>query len=429
MRTLFFSTLLIFNFIFLRAADLPPLTFADLIDTALENNPETRAIWWKAKKAEANLCLAKGAYYPRLDLETSVTHGREFRYINGPDVNYTYLSADIVLGWMLYDFGERSANCEAARWALIAADWQYNLVLQKVILDVLSRGYSVLHAEESLAASLVSCREAAFMLESAKELHTAGLSPVSDVDSSEAAFFQMQIAWLERRHLLDVEKGKLALALGLSAFEKLELEKITQVPEAFCHAQEDLLELALQRRADLAARQAKVAESRSFERKAAAEYRPKLYFSAKGGGDRAVHDRANGSHYRIALNFDVPLFNGFENIHKLQMRRADVQISEEELASLNLEISFEILKYSNQMQTLQEMYAYASQHLKSAERAYLGKLEMYKSGEQRIFEVSSALEQLAEARILYSDIKTRWLASGAYLAFSTGTLLEETPCY
>ena len=355
--------------------------------------------------------------------------GGNSEYINGPDVNYTYLSADFVLGWMLYDCGERDANLEAAKCALIAADWQYNLALQKVILDVLSRGYSVLHAEESLASLAISCREAAFMHESAKHLHFTGLSPVSDIDSAESTYSQMQIAWLEQRHLLDVEKGRLALTIGLPPFEKLELEKITDIPEQFSCAQEKLLDSALQRRADLMARQAKVAEAKSFEKKAASEFRPKLYFSAKGGGDRAVHDRANGLHYGIALNFDVPLFDGFENIHKLQMRRADVRISEEELASLNLEISFEILKYSNQMQTLQEMYAHAMRHLKSAEKAYLGKLEMYKSGEERIFEVSAALKTLSQARILYSDIKTRWLASSAYLAFSTGTLLEEVPCY
>lgn len=425
MRTLFLSLLLIFNNISLHAA---PLTFADLIDIALENNPETRAVWWKAKRAESQEGIAKSAYYPSLDIETSVTHGREFRYINGPDVNYTYLSADLVLGWMLYDC-ERQANVEAARCALIAADWQYNFTLQKVILDVLSRAYSVLHAEECLEAALISCREAEFMFEVAKELHLAGLSSITDVDSLEAAYSQMQIQMLEQRHLLAVEKGKLAVVLGMEAFEKLELEKITQIPQQFCQAQEVLLQQALQRRADFAARQAKVSEAKHLERKTAAERLPKLYIGAKGGGDRALHDHANGLHYQISLNFDIPLFDGFENIYKLQSRRADVLISEEELLALNLEISLEILKYSNQMQTLQEMYGHASRYLQAAMRAYAGKLETYKAGEERSYEVALALKALAGARILFSDIKTRWLSCSAYLAFSTGTLLMEDPCY
>lgn len=424
MRTLFLFLLLSFNFT-LSAA----LTFPDLIDIALENNPETRAVWWRAKKAESAVGLAKSAYLPSVDIEAAATHGREFKYINGPDVNYTYLSADIVLGWMLYDCGERNANTDAARWALIAADWQYNFTLQKVILEVLSAGYSVLQREENLEASLISSREAAFMLEVARELHSAGLSPISDVDLAEAASSQMQIQVLEQRHLLDVEKGKLALALGMTAFEKLELEKIPVIPLQFCQAQEGLLELALARRADFAARQAKVCEAKSLEKKASSEYGPKWFFSAKAGGDRAIHDRANGLHYGVALNIDIPLFDGFENIYKLQARRADVLISEEELTALNLEISLEILKYSSQMQTLQEMYEHAGRYLQSAERAYAGKLEMYKAGQERSYEVSAALRSLSQARILFSDIKTRWLASSASLAFSTGTLLTEDLCY
>lgn len=417
MRQTFLLLLTFLTFVSLSAESVA-LTFADLIDIALENNPETKAVWWKAKRAEANVGSAKSAYYPRIDLETSVTHGREFKYINGPDINYTYLSADFILGWMLYDFGERRASYEAAKCALVAADWQYNLALQKVILEVLSKGYSVLHAEETLEAARISCQEAAFMFGAAQELYYAGLSPISDVDSSEAAYFQMQIQMLQQKQLLDMEKGKLALALGLSAFEKLELEKMTQVPDLFCQVQNELFEQAVQKRADFAVRQAKVAEAKSLEKKTAAEFRPKVFFSAKGGGDRAVHDRANGLHYGVALHFDVPLFDGFETIHRLQMRRADVQISQEELSSLNLEISFEVLKYSNEMLSLQEMYGLSSHYLKSAEKAYLGKMEMYKAGEEKIFEVSAALMNLAKARILFSDIKTRWLASSAYLAFS-----------
>lgn len=422
-------SLLFLIFIFTGSLNAAPLTFPDLIDIALENHPDTRAVWWRAKRAESLVGQAQSAYYPQVGIETSVTHGREFRYINGPDVNYTYLSADLVLGWMLYDFGMRAAEIEAAKWALIAADWQYNLALQKVILEVLSRGYSVLHAEEALEASLISSREAAFMQKASQELYHAGLISISDVETADATYSQMQITLLERRHHLEVEKGRLAITLGRCAGEKLELEKITHVPPVFCQLQEDLVEIALQRRGDWMAKQAKVLEYQNLERKTKAEYCPKLYFSAKGGGDRAVHDKANGLHYGISLNFDLPLFDGFENCYKLQARRADVLISEEELAALNLEIAFEILNYTSQLKTLQEMYAHAGTYLAAAEKAYRGKMEMYQVGEEGIFEVSNALKQLAEARIVLSDIKTRMLTSSVYLAFSTGALLEEDSCY
>lgn len=422
------TLILCLNCFYLSALESSPLTLAELIDTALENNPYTKKVWWQAKRARVAADLTKSAYYPRVDLETFAEHGRDFKYLNGPDTTYTIVGADLILGWMLYDFGVRSAEFEAAKCALVAADWQYNQMLQKVMLDVLERAYAVLHGEEALAATLISCKEAAFMLEIARELNLAGLNPISDVYSSEADYSELQIKMLELRSRLEVERGRLLLILGLSPFDTIELAKIHQLPGQFEPMQDQLLQIAKGKRADLFAKQAKISEEEHLQKKIAAEMRPKLFFSGRAGVNHAFQDRANGGQYGAVLHLNFPLFDGYENCYKLQMKRADVKISEEEVAALELEISFEILKYSTEMQAMQEMFIQAELYLQNSEKAYEGVKEMYKAGIERMSAVSIAHEQLAAARILYSDIKTRWLTSAAYLAFSIGAL-EDNPCY
>ena len=101
-----------------------PLTITELVDIALENNPSTQQAWWNANRAAAALGSAKSAYYPKVDVEGIAQNGRDFKFINGPDTDYTILGGDLVLSLMLYDYGARKANVNAAKMSLLAANWQ-----------------------------------------------------------------------------------------------------------------------------------------------------------------------------------------------------------------------------------------------------------------------------------------------------------------
>src|SRR5262249_36920698 len=125
-----------------------PVTLGELVDYALQNHPATREAWWNAQRAAAVVGNAKSNYYPKLDLEAYATHGRDFKFLNGPDTNFTILGADILLSMMLYDFGETKASVKAAKNALIAAHWQTDASIQKVMIDVLENSYALLHAQE-----------------------------------------------------------------------------------------------------------------------------------------------------------------------------------------------------------------------------------------------------------------------------------------
>ena len=48
------------------------LTLADVVSTALANNPLTREAWLNARTAEANLGSRRSAYYPEVDINASL---------------------------------------------------------------------------------------------------------------------------------------------------------------------------------------------------------------------------------------------------------------------------------------------------------------------------------------------------------------------
>jgi outer membrane protein len=399
-----------------------PLTLAELVDIALKNHPSTQLTWWNANRAASAVGSAKSAYYPKVGLEANATHGRDFKFINGPDVNYTIVGADLVLSMLLYDFGGRSAGVNGAKMALLAANWQTDWTIQKVMVKVLENAYSTLHAQEVFQATLSSLADAENVFKTAKELNRTGLTPVSDVYTSQAALSQMKMELSQQKALLDIQKGKLAACLGLRTTTPLELAELDTIQAVQKLPIDELIALALNQRADLLSKQAGLSESIYNKDKAAAAHGPKIHFTGRGGADHAFHDKANAAHYQVSLNVDLPLFMGFETMYNNCMAYAETQMAEEELAELQLNISLEVLACSRSLEAAEEMLPEAEENLTCSTKAYESVLDRYKAGKETIASMSNAQRQLAAARIRYSDVKTRWLASIANLAYATGTL-------
>lgn len=407
-----------------------PMTIAELVDIALENNPSTRQAWWNAQRAAAGLGSAKSSYYPQITFDASVNHGRDFKFINGPDTNYTIVGADILLNLLLYDFGERCANVEAAKNALTAAGWQNQVAIQKVLIEVLDNTYAALHADETVRYSTISLKEAEKVLQAAKELNRTGLMPVSDVYTAQANFSQMKMALAQHKAQLDVRKGRLAATLGLSPDTPLELAQVDALPEPPKEALSCLIDLALKQRSELMAMQARSAEAFARQKAANAANYPTISFFGRGGANHAVDDHTNAGQYLLAVNLEMPIFTGFDLTYKNRMAYANTQMTLEEQAKLELDIALEVLTSSRTLQATTEMLPYAEDNLQNAQKAYESVLAKYQAGKERITDVSYALEELAQARISYSDVKTRWYLAIANLAYSTGSLIPymESPC-
>lgn len=425
MKKLFLIASILLTTLFPLAASTPidhPLTIAELIDIAMENSPTTRQTWWNARRASAALGSARSTYYPTANIETFIQNGRDFKFINGPDTSYTIAGADLLVSLLLYDCGGRSANVEGARMALLAANWQNDWNIQKILVKVLENAYQMLHAQEIVLAAKSAYEDAHTILKTAQELNRAGLVPISDVYTAQAALSQMKMDLTLQNALLDIQKGKLASSLGLTATTDLELAPLNEELVTQCNTTEVLIDMAMQQRGDLMAKQARVLETFANKDRARADYAPNLTFFGRGGYNHAFHDRTDGAQYQVTVNLEIPIFNGFDTLYKNRMAYADMHISSEELAELQLTIALEVLTYSRTVQAAQEMFCDAKTNLEISQKAYEGTLDRYKAGKDRIADISFAQRQLAAARVRYSDVKTRWLVSLANLAYATGTL-------
>lgn len=399
-----------------------PLTLSEVVDIALENNPSTRQAWWRAQRAAAALGSAKSAYYPRLDIVGNATHGQDFEFINGPNREFSRVQGDLVLGLILFDFGQTAASVRSAKAALAAACWYSDWSLQQVMIRVIDEAYSTLQAQANLQAALTSLEDAEKMLYTATELNRVGLRAITDVYTSRATFAQMKIEVAQKSAQLDIQRGKLATRMGLEADTCIELACLDSVPPPQAECLDALFQCANERRSDVMAKHAKLLESKAVVDKTKAAFWPKIAFAGRGGAEHYFSKPSQAAHYDVAIKLDIPIFDGFDKIYKHRQALADMRVSALELADLELDIALEVLTHSRTLKATQEMSVFAQENLDNALLAYEGVLSKYQSGHIGIAEVSNALRQLAFARLRFSEIRTRYFVSMANLAYATGTL-------
>lgn len=417
--TFFFKT----HFLFGGEYDFSqPKTLSELIDVALQNNPFTKQAWWNAQRASFCLESTKSSYYPQVNFNSNIRNGRTFKYINGPNVNYTVLDAEIILSMLLFDFGERRSSVTGAQMALLAAGWQNNWAIQKVMLNVLEKSYSLFYAQEALEAAVVSRDDARKALEFSQELNSAGMSPITDVYVCKATLAQMEIDVVDRKASFDIQTAKLSTSLGISPEVSVRLAPLGNLPQIPSENIADLIALAMERRCDLIAKQAQLKQALAKEDNVQAKYLPKVAFLGRGGAEQFMHNKDHAGSYEFTLNCSAPLFTGFEATFEQRKAYAEVKMSCHELAALELDIALEVLMYSRNLEAANKMLSFAKINLENASLAYKGTLEKYSVGKEGIAEVSNTLRQLAAARLRYSEIITRFFTSMANLAYATGTL-------
>lgn len=429
--------LFLFSFLLLQGTlksetSLPsPLSLSEILEIALKNNPSTKQAWWSSQRAAQLVGIAKSDTYPKIDLEAGAQHGRTFKYINGPNTNYSNVNGDIVASLLLFDFGETKANILSTKIGLAAANWSTDAAIQKVMVQVFQNYYNLLYAQELLEAEKIAFEESEKLLKASQALNSAGLVSISDVYTSQATLAQMKMRYFQQEAVLSIQKAKLATSLGLSPTENLNIASVS-LPEKIEKKEiPHLIAMAMEKRQDLLAKHARVAQSIALQKKVKASYGPKLRLNARAGADEDFIPSTAGFHYKVACIFSMPLFNGFETTYKNRLAYTDTRLSMEELAELQLTIAMEVFEYARTFESLQEMLPQAQESLLFSQKAFEGVMEKYRAGVEKITTVSTALTQSTTARAQLSEIKTRYLTSLANLAYSIGTLspyLEETSC-
>jgi len=402
------------------------LSLAELIDTALKNNPETEKAWANVKRAQAALGVAKSSNYPSVDATGTSMHGREVKFPNGPNTIYTNYGGELSLSYLLLDCGERNAAIEAMKEALKAARWESDFAIQRVIYKVCAHYYEYLHADELLKMKESTLIDFKTMFEAADELYKAGLRCMTDLNMSKAEVAQAHMDVAQEKARVAIAYGKLLTSLGLPIEMVIHVQTNPDGMKTslFSEGTSKLIAMAEGQRADLLAKKAALSEMKQRVKRASRAPLPKLRAVGQGGWLEYTKHQGSGYNYNVGLALDIPIFKGFEYSYNKRLALANQEITAAELRDLREAIAQEVLTYSELVKAAEESLKWSSEYMSEACKSFDGTLESYKAGLQNVFDLIQSQRSLADARIKKAQARTQWLVSLAELAFATGSITK-----
>ncbi len=404
-------------------------TLGDIVTVGLANNPQTRAAWNAARAASAGLSLSFGEYLPLLTGSVPATKQKAVfaggRFI----IDQSTLTPTASLSLLLFNFGGREADVQAARRALDAANWNQNAIFQNVILDIETVYYQYLSAQALLEAQETNRKGAQANADAAADRHRAGVATIADVLQAKTALSTIDLQIVTTRGLIQILHGALSNAMGLPADapfdvsdrlpETVPLEAVTK-QVALC------IKEAEARRPDLAAAQALVSQAEAGVRKARSTFFPAFSLSGNIGRVYYQGNPVSNPFYSVSLSVSLPFLFGLQQ-YSVLAAKAQAEEARDQAAALARGIDLQVWTSYYGIKTAEQKIRTAGDLNESARASYDVALGRYKEGVGSILDLLAAESALEAARVQLVQAKSDWLLSLVQFTHDTGALAPPAP--
>lgn len=411
-------------------------TLVDVIDQSLCHNPQTHQAWANAKQLASQLGSAESTYLPSINLNMPISRSQNTAgggISSGVPVNggggtksstqYTRITPNISVSYLLFDFGGRAARVETARQALEAANWQHASTIQMVLFGAMQAYYQLFAARASMDAAEQTVKSMQVAYDSAAYRFEVGSAALGDKLQAQTTLAQAKVNLRTAQGNARAALGGMANAMGLNPHSQMEFEApnlMAPDPENEKDI-ETLMDIARDSRPDLAAAEAQVKASQAGVLSARSAGLPQIALSGSYSYLDTINNSAISS-WAIGVQVSMPIFTGFNNSY--QVRAAQEQVELQAAARDQLEQSitqavwqayYTLGAYKDNLHNTEVLLDSA----KEAERVALGR---YREGVGNIVEVTNAENNLANARYSYVNAHYSWRIGKAQLAQALGRL-------
>lgn len=392
------------------------LTAIDAVDLALCNNPQTREVWAAARVQAALVGVAQSAWLP--DLDAKLTSGRNFTEAR----NFNQSSAALTLSWLVFDFGQRSANIENARQLLSAAAATQNATVQNLFLAALQSYYTAQAARAAVVSTTEAERAARESFAAAESRYSVGAGTPADRLQAQTALSQATLNRIRSEGDARNALGVLANAMGFDAQQSIVLGEIPRAtPElAFQNDVDALIQEARNRRPDLKSAEAQVKAAEASVEVARAQGRPSVSLSAGPLWQDIGGVSANTGNIGVTLS--VPVFSGFETSYRVRSAEAQVDLRVAQLDRLRNQVALDVWKAYQNLNTATQSLKATLDLMASAEQSERVALGRYKAGVGTVLDLLTAQTALANARLQRIQAGLDWHVYRATLAQTVGAL-------
>ncbi|MFH1653322.1 MAG: TolC family protein, partial [Pseudomonadota bacterium] len=396
------------------------LKLLQLIDIALKNNPSTRIAWAQAKAAAASWGMSRSTYYPEINGTVSGAAGRIPALQGGSN----FVSTDLNISYLLFDFGGRGAKAKAAKEALIAANWSHNQAIQDLLRDV-PTAYNTYLANVALQKAQVKNLDEANMSLAATELRRkSGVSTLADVLLARSKASQVKVNLAQAKGAVMISQGDLARVVGWPANMQFSVhDELKDLPvEKVDESVDGMIEIAKVRRPALNQAFSTLKQKESELTSAKRAPFPTLTGSGDFSWTKMRNNQNTGMYGGVQLN--IPIFKGFEYQNAIKKAKADLQAAQAEFENTEESVIADVWNAYYNFKTSAEQLIASKSLLESSTESYKVSLARYKEGAAEITELLDAQSTLANARAQLIDARTSLYNSFVALMHAMGSEMD-----
>jgi outer membrane protein len=413
---------------------------SELVNIAEHNNPETRVAWENAKARAADLGIAESTLYPTMAAAALAGTSRVDIFFGTSFQRQTVesFSPVFILDYLIFDFGQRSAEISISRSRLLAANFQFNDTHRKVIFLVMQTYYRLLDTKGQQDAAEANLKNAQTVQQAAEARLQNGLATLPDVLEARSAEAQADYDLQAAIGATEIAYGDLATALGTSPTTPFQVESIQNIkmPDSIADTVETSIDKALSQRPDLMQRVAELRAAGAEVKAAHRAYFPMLNIDGQAGLGRSYGQQEQlpalysptRETWEAQLTLSWTIFDGLARENRLARAHADQKQAAASVDAIRDQVENQVwAAYSTARTALRQQKA-AAALLESATESYNAALESYNYGVRSQIDVVSAQRTLADARTADINARTQLLTGLATLAYQTGDLLyAKTP--
>lgn len=414
-----------------------------LIDLAERTNPQTRGAWEAARAAAAAEGIVESSYLPQLSLDA--LGGFQHTPLPAPknlvpkgyfESNTKEVIPSLGLKWLLFDFGQRDAQREAARAQSFVANVAFTGAHQKVMFTVSQAYFDLGAARGRLHAAEKALQTALTTQDATTAKRSNGLATVVAVAQAERQTAQMRYSLAAAQGVEKTAYASLITSLGIPAATELEVADSAELPlppspELDVKA---AIKQAMAQRPDVIAALGQLDTAEAGLKGAERSHYPVISLGAQAfqnigalnsdGGPYSHIDRPGAS---LLLSFSVPIYDGGLRASQTSAARAKVREAEENLSETRDTAAQQVVKAYDGLITSLAEYQAANALSSAAHTSYDAALRSYKQGVGTYTDLATEENAVVQAETQVEDARASAHTAAAALAFAMGTIENTQP--
>ena len=393
-------------------------SLSELLKLALSINPQTRESEEQAYQANLATRLAKSQYAPQIGIKA--LGGIQHTPLAIPPTVSTkgyFVSSTrevvptLELKWLLFDFGRRKGEVEAAQHS---ADAAQSLVLgaqEKLVYDV-SEAYLESVAAQGRIRAAQKALDAAKLTEQAVfDQRNHGRATVVQVAEAQRGTAAMRLALTKASGTADTAFAGLVAAVGLPPESHFEIAAPSDAATSnSLKPLNALIDEAIESRPDVIAAKDKVAASEAKIDTTRAAYRPTISLAAQlfqnigeVSSDGSPYSSINRTGNAVFVSFEWSLFDGGARATNVSVALSEKSAAEDSLAAAKNEASQQVVQAYNNLKTSLDNRLQALAYTKASDVAYQATLDSYRRGLSSITDLMNNEAVLAQAEADQED--------------------------